>query len=307
MHRLEQITKRNDRTHIRFDFDSVTQLLDEFESRLPLIEERFGDDNNPVNPRLESSWGGGKNSRDTVAVGRTGWPEGFRKAKETIERMGLLLTKSNNFYTGIESVRGVSGGMVDMGLYIAGEPECMFDFAETDTQQRVVGIGVEMFALADISPDQYIRRGVALMALVDFLESRGVRVEILAQEASAADVSIEINVVLKRASEPLDRDKMAFTLAHPGFMRKILFGLHDSLEDPTLARQIGFPEGHGRDMRNSPGFPSPVDLVVKGKSAYWSMFTSEKSITSWVLASASKFVSLDGEAAQFLIDNPIAV
>jgi hypothetical protein len=77
-------------------------------------------------------------------------------------------------------------------------------------------------------------RGVAVLAVVDAMEKQGRSCEVVAVESinsyGAKRGQWEIEVPIKRAGESADLDRMAFVLAHPSFLRRLIFCAQDILD-----------------------------------------------------------------------------
>jgi hypothetical protein len=122
--------------------------------------------------------------------------------------------------------RDVSGLFVDMGAFMSGEPECMLYPVPVASPRssKVVRIHYNTGAMAYVNGDVMIKRGVAVLALVDALNTLGVNCEIWAE--SAAKNGARKAVVLaciKEAHEPMDINRLMFVLANPSYHRRFNF------------------------------------------------------------------------------------
>jgi hypothetical protein len=125
----------------------------------------------------------------------------------------------------------VTGSEVDVGAYLAGEPECMVDAApqRISVRGRVVTFLVPS-GYVHTTPHEYVRnRGMALTALCSAIIAAGHSVEIwsgccayLGKERFASVARVIA------AGEPFDLGRLIFVLAHPAFFRRLWLAVWDS-------------------------------------------------------------------------------
>ena len=111
----------------------------------------------------------------------------------------------------------VTGQFFDVGLVVAGEPECWFE-QETEPVKKVVSICVNIAASGDVSADKLSRRGAAVLALIDRLQECGYIVE-LTVFIGAEKSNKTAYAWFEFGTTPLDIDAVSLVLAHPGFFR----------------------------------------------------------------------------------------
>jgi hypothetical protein len=117
----------------------------------------------------------------------------------------------------------VSGGMVDVGRYLNGEPECMIEthLIETAKPGRVVGILVNGDFNGGTQGREIQKRGAAIVALIHTLEKMQHSTEIDVEISSLEGLTTVIR--LKNADDVLDIDSLMFAIAHPSALRRIYF------------------------------------------------------------------------------------
>lgn len=183
--------------------------------------------------------------RGALALARTGWAEGSDQVRKLSDRyvhqITNLVDKTVYYYD-------VSGSYVDVGRYIDGEPEHFVEFATErvrDAGTRMHRIMVQGSFSCDTPHEAIIRRGAAITALVDLLETLGIRCEIVSS-ATLSERSygtnrnwFEFRVPLKEADEALDIDRVAFALAHPASLRRLGFAVMESLIPYTMRDFFG--------------------------------------------------------------------
>lgn len=174
----------------------------------------------------EEYWNGGLSWNDSKRLALRGWQEGAQKVKEFQVKISPLITnkivKTVNEY-------GICGGYVDIGMYLANDPECFVtkSYGEEIKEGKIITLVCSISFSAKIIAETIIQRGAMICALVDAIEYAGFRVELICNDASKhnCDGWFEIDVLLKKANQPLNLIEMAFCLAHPAMLRRMMFSV----------------------------------------------------------------------------------
>lgn len=152
----------------------------------------------------------------------------------------------------------VSGGMVDVGRYLVGEPECMVEtrLVEIAKPGRVVTILIHGGMLGSVSTADFIKRGVAIVALVESLERMQHSTEIWLEVSSSMDGEWDREILthlikLKDASDVLDVDSLMFAVAYPGRHRRISFAVRE-LERVEFGMRVGVTRDSGGQGKTCP-------------------------------------------------------
>jgi hypothetical protein len=135
----------------------------------------------------------------------------------------------------------VSGGMVDMGAYLANEPECMVEFppAKTTKTGRVVTICASISLSGAVSAERLVLKGKVVTALALELERLGMSTELIAdQTVTGYDRDKHGNfpvfnqrITLKGANDALDPARILFGYAHPATLRVLALCNYHALPD----------------------------------------------------------------------------
>jgi len=159
---------------------------------------------------------------------RTGYQEGRRIFDR--ERKGSGIAVGAPVVESFESVYGPAGGSVDMGRFMAGEPDCMVshELVEAEGSGDIITILAAGNCHYGVKPVELARYGVALAVAVDLLEANGYRVELLMNYSiegcsETNNRTLEHVVPVKRSDEPLDVDRVIKTVVYPGFFRRTVF------------------------------------------------------------------------------------
>ena len=227
-----------------------------------------------------SSWYADNGYEDALRLARNGWPEGRRSVEAITERLNITGRVARP-----DIVFDVIGeGGFDIGLALAGIPECAMDWRDSDqmvanSNGPIVRMVVDISTSAGIGANVIKRRGAALLALVDALEAAGRRVEIEAVYFCSRR-NYQITIMLKAAGDALQIDQIAFALAHPAFLRRFCH-----MADP---RSNAYPAIQKSDADIYLG---PMALY-HGGAAFWN---SEESSGAWIRNQLGQFgVALEG-------------
>mgnify|MGYP001581678747 CR=1 FL=1 len=218
------------------EFTSVSDTLD-FITNDKFIQKE-SNTSSGANP---GSWGH-KNFLETVRMMQDGWPEG----RDEIEKFVILIEKRvMGHLPVVEVVRDVTGEWLDMGAYVAGEPEAWASFQDTDVYMEKRGPKIIHVVLnVDVTWEPF-KRGAAGVAIIDALERVGYRV---IADAIANTVKnnrlLETCIRVKNSDEPVQLDKLAFLFAHPNILAHVLFACWERLPTPIRA-MYGFTNHYG--------------------------------------------------------------
>lgn len=177
---------------------------------------------------------------------RLGWAEGRSKLTRELDTAKFVHVSSNHRAEALD----VGGSHPNVQEFIAGNPACMVTMGTDQSRTRpifrfLVGIATS----AGIAPEIITRRGAAILSWIDRLEADGARCEVVAfmtYENSPHKYTLALTA--KRADEPLDVDRLAFVLMHPGMVRRVGFACME--QHPELK---SFGVGYGSPRGYMPG------------------------------------------------------
>ena len=176
------------------------------------------------------SWAGNTNSlREAVQLGH----KGYEEIRPEVEK--LLSTLSEQIDNRLDIVNeleyAVSGGAVDVGRWLTGEPECMFSFVPTPNARmgKVVRLFIDYGASGSYSAKFIQQRGIVICALVDALQKMRIATEVWGETAiTGSGNAIHTTVVkLHDATAQMDIDELMFALANPSMLRRITFSVRE--------------------------------------------------------------------------------
>ncbi len=207
-------------------FDSALEFVDCMQAHMQHWQETNSQKySSTYTDRDRTRWAGGT-WQQAVALARTGWKEGADRVRRLSDGYTAAIT---NLVDKTVYYYDVSGSYVDVARYVEGEPEHFWEFATERVQQagtRIHRIIVQGGYSSVTEEDTIYRRGAAITALVDVLETVGIRTEIqlvATARGNQAKGWFEYRVPVKEADEPLDIDRVAYFLAHPSSLRRLGF------------------------------------------------------------------------------------
>jgi hypothetical protein len=203
----------------------------EFGSLAELIKDNLRWNGAPVDGASSHERGGTRFNDFTesydaaVKLTQNGWREGAKRV-ESLRRdlddavQTLVAAKAANM------VYAVDGDWVDVGRLVTGDPECCgsWHIQGDDRNEKVIKVVANVSVSCAVNAETIFARGAACLAAVDIIESLGKRVELwIGLGLNDCGKRIETHVLVKPASQPLELDRLAFTLCHASMLRRVLF------------------------------------------------------------------------------------
>lgn len=214
-----------------------------------------------------TKWYGTPNFEAAVQLAQEGWSGPRKQVQSTVTEVMDALGSDDSWSTvGPQMTYDLTGGAPDVGLFMAGEPECMVNFIMA-SECPSVRIMASASYLARVEVEYVLARGAVISALVEALHAAGVSVELwgsLSSKNEHGEIA-DMFVRVKSYGDPLDMDQVMFVFAHPSFARRIGFAAKETLpRDVVWSQHYGL---NGRSYSNSclPGDLSPIgefDLVI---------------------------------------------
>ncbi len=192
--------------------------------------------------RRGEAWDKNVTWEEAKHLAQTGWVEGM---KEIEKYRAILEPKITKHILRPVPESSHTGYVVDVGAYLSNNPECFITrgWEKKNYPGRLFTVVVSCSFSCSVDAETIIKRGALVCALVDALEYAGHRVEVVCNETSTKDDrKNEIDVVVKNHEQPLDITDLAFCLAHPAMLRRIIFSANEQTgwSDYT-AGSYGYP------------------------------------------------------------------
>jgi hypothetical protein len=214
--------RRNDE-HNLIEFDSITQLASYANHTVPTHTR-----NRPSHP---DAWSGGIVWSETMAKCAVGDDGAVPDARKLIEQLEASLSVSTTAY---ES--SVAGCFPNVPEYLAGEPECMFEVTRVDSDTAPLAIYIDMTTGSNVTPGQYRKRGIAVLALAMMLSTvRPISLHVcttVAAENGRTELMKKnresYSVITARVeTAPLDLARAAFMLTNVAVPRQPFYAIAD--------------------------------------------------------------------------------
>jgi len=198
-------------------------------------------------------WSGGLTWEQAKAMARSGWVDGMKK----IEKYRVqIFNKIAEKILKADPVNTVSGYNVEVGRFLAGQPDCFTakDLFEKNYPGRIYKIVCSVSFSAAIKPETIIQRGAMICAMIDAIEFAGHRAEVICNSVMSAGQPenyskaksknlgwMEISVVIKKSTQPIEMTDLAFCLAHPAMLRRIMFSVAEIEGWSDFISNYGYP------------------------------------------------------------------
>lgn len=156
-----------------------------------------------------------------------GWPEGRENILSALATAQTALTFTPAL------TMDVAGAYPIAALAAAGDPCSMVDLAPVEERVRpIVRLVVQRGASAAYEVSEFTNYGAAILSYIEGLEAAGFRCEITVAFCSdlTSDGDQVTTVLVKRAEETMEFDRMAYVMTHPAFFRRIFFSVMESTE-----------------------------------------------------------------------------
>lgn len=166
----------------------------------------------------------------------------------------------------------LEGRFLDVGAFVAGEPEYMLAALEDveRRRERFVRIVVDTTFTSDVPREKILTRGGAIVALCDALNLAGYSTEVHAVisispsgfgRAGSTRRSLGLVCPVQTRGETWDTRSAAFPLSNGDYLRRVMFGIMEGL--PQSERdEWNVPAGYGTVRSVTQG--DYIDLAVGG-------------------------------------------
>ena len=272
-------------TAVHVAFDSITELADYVKAR---GRESFpGIRANAFDPSKGSA-GADMSFDQSVKTGLNGglWPEGARE----MQPVDLPLVDVAHSMPGHpQIVTAEAGYRPNIPAFLAGSPAAMFRTEPATVPNRLLKIGVNLGASASVPPDMLIRRGAAILSVIDTLQAAGYSTELWAvwRITFQDKYHSSIDTLIKDSTDSWSPDSAAFGLASSGFLRclnwRVLEILAAEHNLTGAKKQVNGTLGHGQDEKG-PEFDVWVPGTYGGVANHYKSDTEARAYISGLAA-----------------------
>jgi hypothetical protein len=198
-------------------------------------------------------WSGGLTWEQAKSMAIRGWIGGMNEIEKYRAKLLPIIAEK---VLRPQQIYSLSGYNIDIGSFLANEPECFIarEFEERNYPGRIYKIVCSISFSAAIQPETIIQRGAMICAMIDAIEFAGHRAEVICNDASTISDSkefregkrkehgwFEVSVTIKKSTQPLEITDLAFCLAHPSMLRKLMFSVAEIVGWSDFAHAYGYP------------------------------------------------------------------
>ena len=223
-------------------YESIDELLDQVSDKsIPDWKSDIPDCRKLASQDKSDDWNGNVTLLQAVKLARFGWREGRDMMHKELE----VAHRSTKFERLPTHTYDVAGFMPDVPLFISGEPAHMQTAVGNNLgMQKTLEFVVHLGANSGVSADRMIRKGTAILSLIDKLEDSGLSCHVQGITfAKGRNKSVfYMEFPIKKAGVPMDIDRCAYTLVHPSLLRRIEFRAFE--QEPKCYQD--FCNGYGR-------------------------------------------------------------
>ena len=238
----------------------------------------------------QSGFRGTRSWEEARSLALSGWPEGEELIKKysqlLFDRVASMLEQPRYLYD-------VEGTDFDVNRVLSGEPEVWLQeyHENVPAPGKVIRLVYNGGASGGVPTSVITARGAVAAALVTLLEHAGHSVELEVRDESVSGKTLRMGVLVKRAGQPLNLGEVAFALAHPSFLRRLVFSL---MEHSPTDFWPSFSSGYGRPDTTPKELQGDIylDRMMFGETQW----LDEKTATDWIVAELKRQgVELKGE------------
>lgn len=211
----ELISKSGRESHYKFEFQSMGEFIKYLKDN---ESKEYGPSHDTSNYRdgftLTKNWD------EAIETCETGWTE---KAKVLTTRIKTYST-SSDFTKYQKKFIDQAGFQPIVPLYLAGMPNNMINSKFEQKKQKVITITKSVGYRGEVAAQQIEEESLKTLSLIRMLENKGYRINLnICNTWSIGRKKITIKINIKKANEKLNISKVAFPLAHPSMMRRLIF------------------------------------------------------------------------------------
>jgi len=214
---------------------------------------------------------------------RHGWTEGRRGLKTAAASL------AGEFHPRPPQGFDVAGDWLDIPSAVAGDPESWGIDEEATGRARIITLALPLSASWTVSAQTLQNRGAAIAAIIDGLESEGIRCEIDAYSIHETHSDCDQAIVMHRVKEAgahLSLDRLAASIIHPATFRRLHFAALENLGDETCdtfnPNRLTSGYGMAREMRPAfreiLGQPGTYHLPMPGEGDWKDAAAAAKTI-----------------------------
>ena len=218
--------------------------------------------------RYDTGWYGTADMDEAIELARFGWEEGRRQLLRQAGRVAIDRLVGRRLV--VDPMPSYSGDEVDIDNFLMGRPDHMVEYPlRYDAGGKQATVLMNCSIAARVSAERIMRRGAAVLAVIEALRAEGYSLGLTMTEATRDDwahTTVEYHIPVVHPGGFLDMDAAAFCVAHPSFLRRLIFALNEH-EPVDLRRVMGFYRagGYGQPVRMVSELPAHSFVIEQGE------------------------------------------
>lgn len=182
---------------------------------------------------------------DSLKLAHSGWYEAEAKIRAMTSEMVAL---NGSLAETVALQMACEGEEYDVGALLEGRPECMYLPTSEITKGRTIyRIAVPTSGNGGLNAEAFIKQGAMACAIAQAIADRGQTCEMTAYQVGVnrPPLVVRFDVPLLRAGDAIDIPFLAFAVAHPSTLRRLMFAIMegDEMWEKMDAKPYG---GYGR-------------------------------------------------------------
>lgn len=191
----------------------------------------------------------------------------YKQIKDTVKSLNIdkilgNVVKKSSLYN------SVVGFQPNVPNFLKGIPTDMIAEKQNKKSQKILNIVINVTVSARVRAEDIIKAGAYYYTVIDLLEKSGYRCNVysMANFETYSDNGYML-VKVKTDREPFNKEKVAFVIAHPSFLRRINFKWTESCNckgEPT-------DDSYGRPITDDMKIKNVLSKELKADFIVWSM------------------------------------
>lgn len=209
-----------------------------------------------IQDKGDPAWDQGADYSESLHMLKSGWHDYGQKLALDVASMNL----PDELNT-INIIHDYEGDHVDIERFLEHDPECWINPILHESTGKNITLYVNPGIRVGLDSQYVYNRGLAVLAMVEFLERNNINTTIISLKISGGyqgnDQLLLIETPIKLAHEYINYDKLAFIFAHATYNRRIMFRIMEQLPH-DVQKIFGVGEIYGRTGSHLPDAVKPL-------------------------------------------------
>lgn len=169
-------------------------------------------------------WSGSESLKEAIYHARHGWDKGLVRMNTIVDEFHRQTRWTAEKATDMD----VAGSHPDVPMFLSGDPANMINTGDVGRKVKpLIHIIVNRSASCGCSENSIFNFGAAMMVCIDQIEAAGIRVELEFVIPSDEQPETILWCTVKKAQEIMEKNRIAFAMAHPSLLRRLVFSIYE--------------------------------------------------------------------------------